>query len=86
MKKIQELLRAKLVEQVSLVIEISNLRQRLQGICDHSNTEPYVWEHDNGYGRQSKIEGKRCLDCLFVDLWNRKSFIDPRDVRSDYGY
>lgn len=50
------------------------LRSGLLEICDHSQTESYVWEHDNGYGRQTMITGKRCVFCLKVDRWNRGVF------------
>lgn len=63
-----------------LTIEL--LRKHLQGNCDHSETEDYKWEHDNGYGRQTMITGKRCVFCLWVDLWSRGHFIDPAEISS----
>lgn len=59
---------------------IEKLREGLKGRCDHPKTEVYRWEHDNGYGRQTMINGRRCWYCLYVDLWNRGSFIDPAQV------
>jgi len=45
-----------------------------ENLCDHcTHPEAYVttytWEHDNGYGRQSMIEGLRCELCLKRKPW-----------------
>jgi hypothetical protein len=37
--------------------------QQLEPICDHRVTEEYKWEHDNGYGKQSKCIGLLCVHC-----------------------
>ena len=51
--------------------------------CDHSKVADYPWEHDSGYGKQTIITGKRCLHCLFVDLWGRGHFVDPETFVSN---
>jgi hypothetical protein len=69
------------VEMRRLSVETVFLRQGLRVVgCNHPVTEDYKWEHDNGYGRQTTISGKRCVHCLWVDLWNRGSFIDPTEI------
>ena len=59
---------------VLLSSQINDLRNRLLEICDHADTEEYKWEHDNGYGVQRMLTGKRCIYCLKVDYWNRGVF------------
>lgn len=39
--------------------------------CSHPVTEEWEWEHDDGYGRQSKVMGKRCKVCDLCNPWNR---------------
>jgi hypothetical protein len=55
----------------ALTGDLSALRNGLikSKLCDHSETEEYIWEHDNGYGRQTRIQGKCCKHCLFIDRW-----------------
>lgn len=60
-------------------IEVLTVELKAIG-CDHPKTEDYIWEHDNGYGRQSMTKGKRCTYCWFVDFWNRGNFIDPSEI------
>lgn len=67
--------------QSALYSEIQGIKEQLQGICDHSETTPYVWEHDNGYGRQSSMAGVRCVFCGWLDFYNRGNFVDPKNVR-----
>ncbi len=74
MREQQEHLKELLKMRVRITFEIENLRASLRQACDHSETEPYMWEHDNGYGRQTLVIGKRCVYCLFVDLWDRNNF------------
>ena len=40
-------------------------------MCTHPAyyIEDYIWEHDNGYGRQTKITGKCCTLCLKLQRW-----------------
>lgn len=40
-------------------------------ICDHPSeyVREYRWEHDNGYGRQTIINGKRCSICSAIKHW-----------------
>ena len=35
--------------------------------CTHSETEPYTWLHDGGYGRETIISGKWCMLCMARD-------------------
>jgi hypothetical protein len=79
-EELQNLLDAKRAESVRLVMEIENILAQLRPICDHSKDEPYIWESDNGYGRQSRIAGRRCSYCSFVDLWSRGRFINPATI------
>ena len=79
-KELKERLTQAHSEAFLLSVKIAGLRNKLREICDHSDTEPYEWEHDNGYGRQTMIIGKRCVHCWFVDLWNRGNFVDPKDI------
>lgn len=50
------------------------------GTCDHSQTRNYEWEHDNGYGRQSKHVGQQCRYCGFIDHYNHGRFFNPKDL------
>lgn len=61
-------------KQRKLYAESCVLQAQLKGICDHSESEPYQWEHDNGYGRQSYVNGRRCAFCGAVDRWDRGQF------------
>jgi hypothetical protein len=79
MKKLQELLELKRREARLLHADIENIRIRLEPICDHSKTEPYEWEHDNGYGVQHFILGKQCSYCGLIDFWNRGRFVNQHD-------
>lgn len=83
-KTLQDLLNSKRMERVRLVMEIENILAQLRLICDHSKDEPYFWEHDNGYGKQTKITGRRCSYCGFIDFWSRGRFINPATIESDY--
>ena len=42
--------------------------------CDHYKTKEYTWEHDNGYGRQSKVVGIRCVHCGAEKSWNSQGY------------
>lgn len=48
--------------------KIERLRARLR-TCTHSHTDDYEWEHDNGYGRQSRVTGERCVVCMMHRAW-----------------
>lgn len=81
MKELQELLEIKWQRVRLLQTEIDRIVNLLRVTgCDHTGAESYKWEHDNGYGRQTKIEGKRCVYCGFVDHWNRGNFINPTEI------
>lgn len=74
------------IRKAELSREIANdrltlLRMQLKEAgCDHFKFEAYIWEHDNGYGRQHKRTGKRCTYCGWVDLWDRNHFINPAEI------
>lgn len=48
--------------------KVERLRQLLACGCAHPEKyqAEYRWEHDNGYGRQTMIMGKRCSLCRAV--------------------
>jgi hypothetical protein len=81
MRDLQKSLESKRAENVRLVMECENIIAQLRPICDHSKDEPYEWEHDNGYGTQTWVTGKRCSHCGFIDYWSRGRFIDPASTR-----
>lgn len=74
---LQKLLIKKRTKFSQIYTEIQFIENQLQGICDHSESKDYKWEHDNGYGSQSYITGKRCVFCGWIDLWNRNNYINP---------
>lgn len=37
--------------------------------CTHPTPEPWEWEHDNGYGRQSMVQGEQCSWCRKRRRW-----------------
>jgi hypothetical protein len=78
-KNIQARIDAKRRLVAKLQSEIAQLITKLHNNCDHSTTHLYRWEHDNGYGVQHYINGKRCSHCGFIDLWGRGHFLDPED-------
>lgn len=62
----QELLRAmrlrgKAIERWDARIEA--LRAKVAKKCRHVQTVDFHYEHDDGYGRQTKCIGKRCVFC-----------------------
>lgn len=52
------------------------MRKELATNCEHPADfiHDYPWEHDNGYGRQSRMIGKVCRICLRKDFWNSGRF------------
>lgn len=66
--------------------EIKRLRALLKN-CTHSATSKFHYEHDNGYGVQSRHEGLSCDLCLarqyypgMSELWTSyESWTAPRD-------
>lgn len=57
-----------------------NERRRMlvaSGVCTHSQTTTYEWEHDNGYGDQNKVIGLRCIACLLVRRWKSSQLWTP---------
>jgi hypothetical protein len=79
-KESQRILLKKRKQIGILYNEAYAIKESLQGICDHSLTEEYQWEHDNGYGRQTKMTSKRCVFCGWVSLWNNNHYIDPNNL------
>lgn len=53
--------------------KIQALRETVSKNCRHAQTTPFRWEHDDGYGTQSKHEGLRCVFCLKVNRWPQVS-------------
>lgn len=49
-------------------------KQVIKEGCDHSINSPYIWEHDNGYGKQTRVHGRRCDVCYAIDSWNTGKF------------
>lgn len=50
------------------------LTDKIAATCDHSMTEPFDWEHDTGYGVQTKCTGTRCTICgakKYYSVWSR---------------
>lgn len=47
--------------------------------CDHCKTEPFRWEWDSGYGRQTMQNGNRCVFCRATDPWGRGNFSQPEE-------
>lgn len=54
--------------RLALAAEIGRARAKLKH-CSHPLREPFEWEHDNGYGRQSMNDGERCLVCGKQNRW-----------------
>lgn len=44
--------------------KIKKLRERVSPVCSHKHVSEFQYEHDNGYGRQTKCIGHLCLFCL----------------------
>lgn len=60
--------------------EAETLRNLLKDGCAHPAefVEEYKWEHDNGYGRQTMITGKRCKLCFATNNWGSKHWVPLR--------
>lgn len=43
---------------------VETLRAELGAECTHPNPLDYFYEHDDGYGRQTKLKGLLCPLCL----------------------
>lgn len=54
-------------------------REKLRGRCSHPTNyrREYVWEHDNGYGVQTKCIGHQCDLCLAKDPSIRDQWFYP---------
>jgi hypothetical protein len=66
--------------------KVEELKNRLATGCPHpkEHVKPYQWEHDNGYGRQSMVDGKHCSICGAIDSWGRGMFTALKDLHVDY--
>lgn len=53
--------------------KLNDARDKLGDSCTHPEkfVETYIWEHDDGYGSQAKIEGLHCLLCLKSKSWKK---------------
>lgn len=51
--------------------EFRAYQKNLSKSCDHPDryVMDWQWEHDNGYGRQTMIDGKRCGICGATKNW-----------------
>jgi len=57
-------------EQIQdLCVLEKSLVEEILPVCEHTSVEEYVWEHDNGYGRQSWHTGERCRVCRKRRSW-----------------
>lgn len=66
----------KVEELTELSRKVEKMRRKLAERCEHPSefVKDYSWEHDNGYGRQTKMTGKWCHLCYGKDLWNSGTF------------
>lgn len=53
-------------------VHLASIRKALAHSCAHPEEfhSPFHWEHDNGYGRQTRIIGRQCGICWKRDIWN----------------
>lgn len=49
--------------------KIQAMRAAITKTCRHIQTTEFHWEHDTGYGVQTKHVGLRCVFCLKVNRW-----------------
>ena len=54
--------------------KIQELRTQIIKHCRHAQTTEFTWEHDTGYGVQTKHVGLRCVFCLKVNRWPRVNY------------
>ncbi len=56
-------------------------RKELVDGCDHPPefVVDYRWEHDNGYGKQSWVTGKRCEICESTNNWGSTLWVKPHE-------
>jgi hypothetical protein len=77
-KNLLEKMKMKRIKASKLIAEAEEFRKQvIKEGCDHSINSPYKWEHDNGYGKQTKIDGFRCDVCGALDSWGTGKFWDP---------
>jgi|HubBroStandDraft_2_1064218.scaffolds.fasta_scaffold15851_4 hypothetical protein len=79
-KVLQDAIEAKRFQMRELADELDDLVANLRRSgCDHAKAEAYDWEHDNGYDTQRKVNGKQCIFCGYIDLWNRGHFVSGQN-------
>jgi hypothetical protein len=56
-------------------VEAEEIRKRLSEGCNHPEqfVEDWQWEHDNGYGRQTMVNGKMCKLCRARKHWTHSA-------------
>lgn len=64
--------------------KIKKLRAEISKDCRHAQTEEFNWEHDDGYGRQSRHTGLRCVFCLKVNHWPKFNLDSPQSWINQY--
>lgn len=60
---------------------IREAREALQTTCTHpvEAQEPMFWWHDNGYGKQSRCEGKACKICHAKKYYDERWWLTVQD-------
>lgn len=56
-------------KRAALWLKEVRLIREIAPTCAHPITSAYRREHDDGYGKQGKVEGRRCDLCEAVDRW-----------------
>ncbi len=58
-----------------LAARTAALRTAAALVCTHPTAyrAEFTWEHDNGYGRQSRVTGERCNLCGQQKRWKSMS-------------
>lgn len=64
-----KLYKQKLARLLKLSREVEAARKELAKNCTHPEIEPYEYEHDNGYGRQTRHEAEYCKICYGINAW-----------------
>lgn len=49
--------------------KIQAIREEIVKNCRHAETRNYPWEHDDGYGRQSRNVGEQCVFCNKINYY-----------------
>lgn len=65
---------------------LGEARKQLGDSCTHpdEHVTTYTWEHDNGYGRQTKMQGLMCQLCMKRKSWKTMGgWHDASELRSN---